>query len=115
MAISIQNCKHGHKKLNVILGRDILAGLRVAVRGHLTVEVDRIVGQLRITAGEQWLVYQWGTAGNGQIALTALLLGIPEVAHQIEAVKHAWDQEGRLLIVLPTWAKPVPKVNGRAA
>lgn len=115
VALSIQRNAKGHPRCQLVLGRAILARLGVAFKGRLTIEVDRLVGQVRMTPGAHWYVYKWGETGSGVAIVPAPVLGIATTQHPIEDLKHAWDPEGRLLIVLPTWAKPVVKPNGRAA
>jgi hypothetical protein len=115
VALSIKHSQKGHSKMMLVLGRAILERLGVQLKGLITIEVDRLVGQLRVSKGAGWRVYKWGETGSGNVQLTAALCGIPAAQHPIEDLKHAWDPEGRLLIVLPTWAKPVVKANGKAA
>ena len=116
VAMSIQRSQRGHPKITLLFGRAALHRLGVAIGETMSIEVDRIQGHLRVTKGSDWRLYKWGESGSGNVQIPTVLAGIPAVPHPVQEVTWRWDADNRLLVALPAWAKPVPKVNnGKAA
>lgn len=112
VAVSVVVPRKGRPVLTVFIGPAWATSMGLTSGSTVDLWWDKLASLLKVSKGTGWKVRTWGGGSALRLRLPSDLMGIPRVPVRASAVRANQDQEGDLLIVIPSWimgAKAVAK------